>query len=78
MTVDATGDLWVAIYGGGRVQRYAPDGELRLEMYRPGHTEHLLRVRGTTSEPPLYHHSNRELEQRAASCRARSRARLLV
>jgi sugar lactone lactonase YvrE len=37
MTVDAAGDLWVAIYGGGRVNRYAPDGSLR-EAYpsRPG------------------------------------------
>ena len=29
MTVDAAGDLWVAIYGGGRVNRYSPDGSLR-------------------------------------------------
>lgn len=29
MTVDADGDLWVAIYGGSRVNRYAPDGSLR-------------------------------------------------
>jgi sugar lactone lactonase YvrE len=32
MTVDAAGDLWVAVYGGGRVNRYAPDGSLR-EVY---------------------------------------------
>ena len=32
MTVDAAGDLWVAIYGGGRVNHYAPDGSLR-EVY---------------------------------------------
>jgi sugar lactone lactonase YvrE len=31
LTVDAAGDLWVAIYGGGRVNRYAPDGSLREE-----------------------------------------------
>ncbi len=35
MTVDAAGDLWVAIYGGGRIQRYSPDGELRQEIAVP-------------------------------------------
>jgi sugar lactone lactonase YvrE len=28
MAVDAAGDLWVAIYGGSCVNRYAPDGSL--------------------------------------------------
>jgi sugar lactone lactonase YvrE len=28
MTVDAAGDLWVAVYGGAQVRRYSPDGEL--------------------------------------------------
>jgi len=28
MTVDANGDLWVAIYGGGCVHHYSPDGRL--------------------------------------------------
>jgi sugar lactone lactonase YvrE len=35
MTVDADGDLWVAIYGGGRVHRYSPDGELREALFVP-------------------------------------------
>jgi sugar lactone lactonase YvrE len=35
MTVDAAGDLWVAIYGGGRVHRYAPDGSLREALEVP-------------------------------------------
>jgi sugar lactone lactonase YvrE len=35
MTVDASGDLWVAIYGGGRVHRYAPDGQLREVLEVP-------------------------------------------
>jgi hypothetical protein len=33
--VDAAGDLWVAIFGGGRVERYSPRGELRQELFLP-------------------------------------------
>jgi sugar lactone lactonase YvrE len=35
LTVDADGDLWVAIFGGGRVRRYSPDGELLEELLVP-------------------------------------------
>ena len=35
LTVDAEGDLWVAIYGGGRVHRYSPEGELREALLVP-------------------------------------------
>jgi sugar lactone lactonase YvrE len=35
LTVDADGDLWVAIWGAGRVHRYSPDGVLREEMILP-------------------------------------------
>jgi sugar lactone lactonase YvrE len=35
MTVDAAGDLWVAVWGGGRVNRYAPDGRLRQALTVP-------------------------------------------
>jgi sugar lactone lactonase YvrE len=35
LTVDLDGDLWVAIYGGGRIHRYAPDGRLRQELPLP-------------------------------------------
>jgi sugar lactone lactonase YvrE len=35
MTVDSTGDLWVAIWGGGQVHRYSPDGELLEAMRIP-------------------------------------------
>ena len=35
LTVDAGGDLWVAIFGGGRVRRYSPAGELREELFVP-------------------------------------------
>ena len=35
LTIDAAGDLWVAVYDGGRVQRYSPDGTLREEHRVP-------------------------------------------
>ncbi len=35
LTVDAAGDLWVAIFDGGRVHRYSPDGELRQALRLP-------------------------------------------
>jgi len=35
MTVDSAGDLWVAIYGGGRIHRYGPDGVLRQVLPIP-------------------------------------------
>jgi sugar lactone lactonase YvrE len=35
LTVDANGDLWVAIYGGGRIHRYSADGVLRQELRVP-------------------------------------------
>jgi sugar lactone lactonase YvrE len=35
LTVDSEGDIWVAIFGGGRVQRYSPDGLLRDELMLP-------------------------------------------
>jgi sugar lactone lactonase YvrE len=35
LTVDADGDLWVAIWGGGRVHRYSPDGVLQEALHVP-------------------------------------------
>jgi len=35
LTVGADGDIWVALYGGGRVQRYSPEGELREQHHVP-------------------------------------------
>jgi sugar lactone lactonase YvrE len=35
LTMDATGDLWVAVWGGGSVRRYGPDGSLRGELRVP-------------------------------------------
>lgn len=35
LTVDADGDIWVAIFGGGCVQRYSPNGVLRQVLSVP-------------------------------------------
>jgi sugar lactone lactonase YvrE len=35
LTVDADGDIWVAIYSAGRVHRYSPEGVLREELLVP-------------------------------------------
>ena len=35
MTVDAEGFVWTAIWFGGRVRRYAPDGRLDNEVHLP-------------------------------------------
>lgn len=35
MTVDAQGHLWVAHWGGGRVSRFTPDGELERDIRLP-------------------------------------------
>ncbi len=35
MTVDAEGCLWVAMYAGGEVRRYRPDGELDVRLPVP-------------------------------------------
>jgi xylono-1,5-lactonase len=35
MTVDAAGCLWIAHWGGGRVSRFTPDGELERVIHLP-------------------------------------------
>jgi sugar lactone lactonase YvrE len=35
LTVDVAGDLWIAIWGGGRVRRYSAEGVLRDDLYVP-------------------------------------------
>lgn len=35
LTVDADGFVWVALYGGGAVRRYSPEGELALVVPLP-------------------------------------------
>ncbi len=35
LTVDADGNLWIAIWGAGRVHSYSPNGELRQVLHVP-------------------------------------------
>jgi sugar lactone lactonase YvrE len=35
LTVDALGGVWVALYGGGRLHRYSPDGQLTEVISTP-------------------------------------------
>src|SRR6266568_1112224 len=35
LTVDAEGFVWVALWGGGALQRYSPDGSLQLTIDVP-------------------------------------------
>ncbi len=35
LTVDAGGDLWIALYGGGEVRRYSPDGRHKATVKVP-------------------------------------------
>ncbi len=35
LTVDANGDIWIAIFGGRRIQRYTSDGVLQKEYTVP-------------------------------------------
>ena len=48
LAVDEEGCIWVAIYGGGRVARYRPDGELDREVKVPARDVTSLCFGGTT------------------------------
>ena len=54
MTVDATGDLWVAIYGGGRVHRYSPDGRFREALEVPAEQTTCCAFAGSRGCTSLY------------------------
>ena len=53
LTVDRNGDIWVAIYGGGRVQRYSAEGELRQELIVPAAQSTSSRVRWPGAQSAL-------------------------
>ncbi len=62
MTVDRDGDLWVAIYGGGCVHRYAPQRPAARGVRRAGGAGHLLRLRRPGTEPVVRDNCHRGLE----------------
>ena len=77
MTVDAAGDLWVAIYGGGCIHRYAHDGVLRQSIPVPAAQVTSCAPRRPGAAPALRHHGDGELDVRAAARRAVRRPRVL-
>ena len=78
LTVDAAGDLWVAIWGGGRVHRYSPAGELREVLAVPAVADDELRVRRPRPASAVRHDRHRGLDGRRASGRPEGRARLPI
>ena len=78
LTVDADGDLWVAIWGGGRVHRYSPAGELRQVLAVPAVADDELRVRRPRPASAVRHDRHRGLDGRRASRRPEGRARLPI
>ena len=53
--MDADGDIWVAIYGGGRVHRYSPEGVLREELLVPAAQSTSCAFAGTGAQSALRH-----------------------
>ena len=74
-----TASLWVAIWGGGRVHRYSPAGELRRGPGGPGRRDDELRLRGGPDLHRLYvDDRHRGLDGRRALGRSEGRARLPI
>ena len=78
LTVDADGDLWVAIWGAGQVRRYSPTGELRQSLDVPAAQSTCCAFGGSRLAPPVRHHGHRGLDRRTASGGPKGGARVPV
>ena len=78
LTVDASGDLWVAVFGGSCVRRYTPDGRLRDVLDVPAEQVTSCAFGGPRMRRPLRHDGHRRLGRRPASGRPGGRPRLPV
>ena len=72
LTVDAEGGVWVALYGGGAVRRYDPDGSVSAEVEIPGARQVTSVAVGGPSMDQLFVTTSRENlsedEQPVAGC----------
>ena len=73
MTIDTDGGLWVAMWNGWGVDRYAPDGTLDLVVGRARVARHERDLRRPGPHGPLHHlrlvRADRRGARRAAPCR---------
>ena len=78
MTVDAAGDLWVAIYGGGRVHRYSPDGVLLQALMVPAKQSTSCAFAGPGLHRLYVTTATEDWTDEQRRARARSRSRIPV
>ena len=65
MAIDVEGCLWVACWGGKRVERIDPSNGERLAIVRCPGVEHLeCRLRRAQPRRPLHHHCSRGADRR--------------